>query len=231
MGRMKSHLFRLTGLFVAALLLSLADSAPAADKKPKPPRATPSPTDQLDSARVATRKQPALAVEATLQRDKFELHLKARRVTDDWELIIAGKQPLTVIRKDGNYFLSEDGGKTWRPTLPDDDLVLAVMAPLESSSTVGDPSRRPAYQSLGKENVNGEELLHLRLVPEPGDKIDLQTLPEAWLVSDGHNGWLLRRSRSSITLFKKMVFADVTYTALPADTTIEGPAENTPTRQ
>ena len=230
MGCMKSHLFRLTVLFVAALLLSLVESAPAADKKPKPPKATPSPTDQLESARVATRKLPGLAVEATLKRDKFELRLKVRRVADDWELSIAAQQPMTVVRKDGNYYLSDDGGKSWRTTQPDDDLVTAVMAPLENSKMVGDPSRRPAYQSVGKEYVNGEELIHLRLVPEPGDKTAVQDLPEAWLVSDGRIGWLVRRSRSSANLFKQMVSADITYEALPAGATIEGPAANTPAK-
>jgi hypothetical protein len=227
---MKSLLFRLTGLFVATLLLSLVQSASAADKKPKPPRATPSPTDQLESARVATRKLPAVAVDATIKREKFELRLKVRRVLDDWELSLAGKQPMTVVRKDGNYFLSEDGGKTWRPTQPDDDLVSAVMGPLENGKSVGDPSRRPAYQPLGKENVNGEELIHLRLIPEPGDKIDAQELPEQWLVSDGRNGWLLRRSRSSTILFNQTVNADITYEALPGDAAIEAPVADLPTK-
>ena len=177
---------------------------------------------------MATRKLPALAVDATIQREKFELRLKVRRVADDWELSIEGKQPMTIVRKDGNYFLSDDGGKSWRPTLPDDDLVAAVMAPLESGTISGDPSRRPTYQSLGKETVNGEELLHLRLVPDKDDKVDVNDLPEQWLVSDGRNGWLLRRSRSPVTLFKQMVNADITYSALPTDTTIEAPEVSAP---
>jgi hypothetical protein len=227
---MKLHLFRLTGLFVAMLLLSLVPSASAADKKPKVPRATPSPTDQLESARVATRKLPALAAEGTIKRESFELRLKVRRVLDDWELSLVGKQPMTVVCKDGNYYLSQDGGKSWRPTQPDDDLVSAVMAPLENGKSVGDPSRRPAYQTLGKESVNGEELIHLRLIPEPGDKIDAQELPEQWLVSDGRNGWLLRRSRSSIILFKQTVTADITYEALPGDAAIEVPFVGLPAK-
>ena len=67
-------------------------------------------------------------------------------------------------------------------------------------------------------------------MPEPGDKIDVQELPEDWLVSDGRTGWLLRRARSLATLFKQTVNADITYAALPADTTIEGPAANTPAK-
>ena len=180
MEYMKSHLFRMIGLLVAALLFSLVESAPAADKKPKAPKATPSPTDQLESARVATRKLPALAADATMKREKFELRLKVRRVADDWELSIAGQQPMTVVRKDGNYYLSEDGGKTWRPTLPDDDLVSAVMAPLETGPSVGS-MRRATYEALGKETVNGVDLLHLRLVPETEGKVDTKDAPEQWL--------------------------------------------------
>jgi hypothetical protein len=245
---MKSLLFRLTALLVAALLPALAKSAPAADKKTtpvadkkttpvaekkatsvaekkgKPPRATPSPTDQLESARVATRKQPMLAAEATFKRDKFELHLKVRRVADDWELVLLGKQPMTIVRKDGSYFLSDDGGKTWRPTLPDDELAASVFEPLESTTVAGATSHRPTYESLGKEDVNGEELLHLRVEPNPSDKTEAAEPPAAWLVSDGRNGWLLRRLHTTTTLFKQTVSADITYTKLPNGTTIEVPS-------
>src|SRR5438309_1054654 len=100
MRRMKSHLFRLTGIFTTALLLSFVASASAAsDKKKKSPA---SPADQLDAARTATKKLPSLAADATFKREKFELHLKVRRVGDDWEMTMAGKQPLNMIRKDGS---------------------------------------------------------------------------------------------------------------------------------
>ncbi len=223
MGRMNTHLFRLTGIFVAALLLTLADSASAApDKKTKKPPA--SPTDQLEAARTATRKLPAVAVDAIMKREKFEIRLKARRVGDDWEMIMSGKQPMTLVRKDGNYFVSEDAGKTWRPTEPDDDLVSAVLAPLENGQALGDP-RRATYESLGKEKTpEGVELLHLRLVPDKDDKVDMNDLPQEWLVSDGKTGWLVRRSHSPVILFKQMVNADITYQALPKDAAIDGPA-------
>jgi len=94
---------------------------------------------------------------------------------------------------------------------------------LESGTMSGDSAHRPTYESLGKENVNGEELLHLRLASDPGDKADVKDLPENWLVSDGRTGWLLRRSRSTATLFKQLVSADITYEALPGDATIETP--------
>ena len=92
-----------------------------------------------------------------------------------------------------------------------------------SAQSVGSP-RRPTYESLGKESVNGEELLHLRLVPETEDKVDAEgSARRQWLLSDGRNGWLLRRSRSTITLFKQTAIADITYEALPGDATIEAP--------
>ena len=219
MKDMKSHFFRLTGIFTAGLLLSLAASATAApDKKKKPA----SPTDQLDAARAATRKQPSLAADATFKREKFDLHLKVRRVGDDWEMVLAGKQPLDVIRKDGNYYVSSDEGKTWRTAPGDDDLVAAALAPLEGAQVVGTP-RRPTYEFVGKEKVDGKDLLHLRMVPEAGDKTEPDDLPQEWLVSDGKNGWFVRRSLSDAILFKQKVRADITYEVLPKDSKIETP--------
>src|SRR3569832_677950 len=101
MRRMKTHFFRFTGIFTAALLLSLSASASAAPDKKK--KAAP-PTDQLDAARAATKKLPSLAADATFKREIFELHLKVRRVGDDWEMTMADKQPLNMIRKDGSYY-------------------------------------------------------------------------------------------------------------------------------
>jgi hypothetical protein len=224
---MKTHLFRLTGIFVAALLLTVAHPAFAA--KPKPAKAPASPTDQLEAARTATRKLPTLAVDATIKREKFEIRLRVRRVGEDWELVMTGKQPLNAVRKDGKYYLSDDEGKTWRMTQPDDYLVTAVMAPLENGQVVGSP-RRVTYESLGKEAVDGVDLLHLRMVPDKGDKVDLNELPQEWLISDGRNGWLLRRSHSFAILFKQMVNADITYAPLPKDATIEAPAVNVPAK-
>lgn len=230
MGRMKTHLFRLTGIFVAALLLSLAPAAPAAPDKKTRTKTPVTPTDQLEAARTATRKLPAVAVDAIMKREKFEIRLKVRRVGDDWELVIAGKQPMTVVRKGGQYFLSEDEGKNWRPTQPDDDLVTAVMAPLENGQVVADP-RRATYESLGKEkSPEGVELLHLRLVPDKDDKVDVNDLPQAWLVSDGKTGWLVRRSHSFAVLFKQLVSADIIYLPLPKDAAIEAPVVNTPAK-
>lgn len=224
MCRMKLHLNRLTGILAAALSLALVGSTHAApDKKAK--KSTPAPTDQFDAARAAIRKQPGIAVDATFKRDKFELHLKVRLVGDDWEMVIAGKQPLKLVRKDGKYFVSEDDGKTWRPTTPDDDLVSAVLAPLEEGQSAGGP-RRATYEAVGKEKVDGVDLLHLRMVPEPGDKTDANDLPQVWLAPEGHNGWIVRRSRSTETLFKQAVTADVTYEALPKDATIPTPEVN-----
>jgi hypothetical protein len=229
MWRMKTHLFRLKGILVVALLLSFVGSAFAApDKKSK--KSTPAPTDQLEAARAATKKLPALAIDATLKREKFELRLKVRRVGEDWEMIMTGKQPMNAIRKDGNYYISDDEGKTWRTTQPDDELVTAVMAPLENGQVVGSP-RRVTYESLGKEKVDGAELLHLRMVPQPGDKVDANDLPQEWLASDGHGGWLVRRSHSFAILFKQMVNADITYEPLPKDAAIEAPVINAPAKQ
>ncbi|MEP6669787.1 MAG: hypothetical protein ABJF10_11575 [Chthoniobacter sp.] len=227
---MKTHLFRLTGIFATALLLSLAPAAPAAPEK-KPKTKTPAtPTDQLEAARTATRKIPALAVDAILKREKFEIRLKVRRVGDDFEMTLAGKQPMTVVRKDGTYFLSEDEGKTWRPTQPDDELVTAVLAPLENGPLVGDP-RRATYESLGKEKTpEGVELLHLRLVPNKDDKVDMNDLPQEWLASDGKTGWLVRRSHSFAVLFKQLVNADITYQVLPKDAAIETPVVGAPAK-
>jgi hypothetical protein len=224
---MKTHLFRFTGIFTAALLLSLSGSASAApDKKKKAPA---SPTDQLDAARAATKKLPSLAADATFKREKFELHLKVRRVGDDWEMTMAGKQPLNMIRKDGSYYISDDEGKTWRPTAGDDELVTAVMAPLDSGQVVGSP-RRVTYESLGKEKVDGTELLHLRVAPDAGDKGDPNDLPQEWLAADGKTGWLVRRSHSPAILFKQMVNADITYEALPKDAKIEAPVASVPAK-
>lgn len=222
---MKPHFFRLTGIFAAGLLLSLMASATAAaDKKKKQPA---TPTEQLDAARAATRKQPALAADATFKREKFDLHLKVRRVGDDWEMVVVGKQPLEVIRKDGNYYVSDDEGKTWRATTGDDDLVAAALAPLENAQVVGNP-RRVTYDSMGKDKVDGKDLLHLRMVPEAGDKTDPNDLPQEWLISDGKNGWLVRRSLSDAILFKQKVHADITYQALPKDAKIETPTVSAP---
>lgn len=226
MRGMKSHLFRWTGIFAAGLLLALAASATAApDRKKKPA----SPTDQLDAARAATRKLPALSADATFKREKFELHLKVRRIGDDWEMVMSGKQPMDVVRKDGSYYVSEDDGKTWRTAVGDDDLVAAVLAPLESGQVVGNP-RRATYDSLGKEKVDGKDLLHLRMVPDTGDKTDPNDLPQEWLVPEGKNGYLVRRSQSEAILFKQIVHADITYEALPKDAKIETPTVSAPAK-
>jgi len=230
MGRMKTHLFRLTGIFATALLLSLAPAAPAAPDKKTKSKTPVTPTDQLEAARTATRKLPALAADAIMKREKFEIRIKVRRVGDDYELILAGKQPMMFVRKDSQYFLSEDEGKTWRPTQPDDELVTAVMAPLENGQIVGDP-RRAIYESLGEEKTAaGVKLLHLRLVPEKDDKVDGNDLPQEWLISDGKTGMLVQRSHSSAILFKQLVNADITYQALPKDTALNGPAASAPAR-
>jgi len=224
---MKSHLFRLTGIFAAGLLLSTAVSATAApDRKKKPA----SPTDQLDAARAATRKLPALAADATFKRESFELHLKVRRVGDDWDMVLSGKQPMEIIRKDGSYYVSDDEGKTWRSTAGDDDLAAAALAPLEGGQVVGTP-RRVTYELVGKEKVEGKDLVHLRMVPDAGDKTDPNDLPQEWLVPEGKNGWLVRRSQSNAILFKQTVHADIIYEALPKDAKIETPTLTAPEKK
>ncbi len=72
----------------------------------------------------------------------------------------------------------------------------AVIAPLENGPIIDNP-RRVNYELLGKETVDGKDLLHLRVVPDPADKVDTNDLPEEWLASDGKSGWLLRRSPTS----------------------------------
>lgn len=219
---MKTHLFRPMGILVTALLLSLGATAPAAPEKKPKTKALVTPTDQLEAARTATRKLPALSADATIKRDGFEVHLRVRRVGDDWDLAMTGKQSLRLLRKDGNYFVSDDDGKTWRPTEPDDSFVTLVMGPLESGLVVGSP-RRATYEALGKDSMNGMDLLRLRLVPEKDDKMDVNELPQEWLISDGHNGWLMRRARVPVMLFKHTATADVVYEPLPNNTAIAAP--------
>lgn len=219
---MKTHLFRLTGILVAALLLSQAGPASAAPEKKSKTKAPVTPTDQLEAARTATRKLPALSADATIQREKFELHLKVRRVGDDWDLVMTGKQSLRLLRKDGSYYVSDDDGKTWRPTEPDDSFVTLVLSPLESGQIVGSP-RRATYEALGKEPMNGVDLLHLRLVPEKDDKTEANELAQEWLAPEGRNGWLVRRSRVPVILFKHTAIADVVYEPLPATSVIASP--------
>lgn len=219
---MKTHLFRSMGIFAAALLLSSGAPLSAAPEK-KPKTKTPAtPTDQLEAARAATRKLPALSADATIKRDKFELYLKVRRVGDDWDLTMTGSQSLRLLRKDGNYYVSDDDGKTWRPTEPDDSFVTLAMGPLESGVVVGSP-RRATYEAVGKESANGVDLLHLRFVPEKDDKTEASELPQEWLAPEGKNGWVVRRSRVPVILFKHTAIADVIYESLPAGTAIAAP--------
>ncbi len=219
---MKTHLFRLTGILVATLLLSQSAPASAAPDKKSKTKAPVTPTDQLEAARTATRKLPALAADATIQRDSFQLHLKVRRVGDDWDLIMTGKQSLRLLRKDGSYYVSDDDGKTWRPTEPDDSFVTLVLSPLESGQIVGSP-RRATYEALGKEPMNGVDLLHLRMVPEKDDKTEPNELAQEWLTPEGRNGWLVRRSRVPVILFKHTAIADVVYEPLRGNSVIASP--------
>lgn len=220
---MKTHLFRSMGIFSAALLLSLGATVSAApEKKSKTTKAPATPTDQLEAARTATRKLAAISADATIQRDKFELHIKVRKVGDDWDLVMSGKQSLRLLRKDGSYYVSDDDGKTWRPTEQDDTFVTLVMSPLESGLVVGSP-RRATYEAVGKEAANGVELLHLRLVPEKEDKTDVNDLPQEWLAPEGRNNWVVRRSRVPVMLFKQTAIADIVYEPLAANATIAAP--------
>lgn len=219
---MKTHLFRSMGIFVAASLLSLGATSSAAPDKKSKPKAPVSPTDQLEAARTATRKLPALSVDATIKRDPFELHIKVRKVGDDWDLALSGKQSLRLLHKDGNYYVSDDDGKSWRPTEPDDSFVTLLMGPLDSGLVVGSP-RRPTYELGGKEPANGVDLLHLRVAPEKDDKGDVNDLPQEWLAPEGRTGWVVRRSRVPVTLFKQSATADVIYEPLPANTAIAAP--------
>ncbi|EDY17043.1 hypothetical protein CfE428DRAFT_5388 [Chthoniobacter flavus Ellin428] len=95
---------------------------------------------------------------------------------------------------------------------------------------MGNP-RRPTYESVGKEKVDGKDLVHLRMVPDAGDKTDPQDLPQEWLVPEGKNGWLVRRSQSNAILFKQTVHADITYEALPKDAKIETPTVTAPEKK
>ena len=219
---MKTHLFRSMGIFAAALLLSLGATASAAPEKKPKTKAPATPTDQLEAARTATRKLAALSVDATIKRDPFELHIKVRKVGDDWDLALSGKQSLRLLHKDGSYFVSDDDGKTWRLTEQDDTFLALVMGPLESGLVVGSP-RRATYEAVGKEAANGVDLLHLRLVPEKEDKTDVNDLPQDWLAPEGRTGLLVRRSRVPVMLFKHTATADVIYEPLPANAAIAAP--------
>ena len=117
MGHMKSHLFRLTGLFRGGTAAFLGGIRVCSGQKIEDAEGH-ALADGSSSSRLAWRRGLWRAgAEATIKREKFELRL-VRRVADDWELSIAGKQPLTVVRKDGDYCLSDDDGKTWRQALP-----------------------------------------------------------------------------------------------------------------
>jgi hypothetical protein len=230
---MKSFVIRLLGTIAVALVLGASGSALAAPKKPKAtptPAPPPAAVDQLDAARKVTRSLASVGIDATLRRGTFEIHLQAQRVGVDWEVVIDGKEPIRLIYKGGNYFVSNDDGQSWRPTKPDDDFVMAIVAPLETGKLIGDPPHRATYESLGTETVNGEQLMHLRLVPDKGDKVDINGPAEEWLASDGHGGWLLRRTKSPVTFLQKMVYADIRYVALPSDAKVDGPETDVPAK-
>jgi hypothetical protein len=230
---MKTFEIRSALVFATAFVLLTGGAALAAPKKPKPaktpvPPPTVTATDQLETARTATRNLPALEIDATLRRATFELRLQVRRVGVDWEVKLAGKEPLWEVHKNGSYYVSTDEGRTWRPTKPDDDFVTVAMAPLENGKLVGTPPRRPTYEFLVAESENGGPLQHLRLVPEKGDEVDANGLPEEWLIGDGKGGWLVRRSKCTLTLFKNLVQADVRYEVLPEGTKVDGPEGDAP---
>jgi hypothetical protein len=230
---MNSFVIRLLATIAVTLVLGSSGPALAAPKKPKPgktpvPPPTVTATDQLESARTATRNLPALEIEAIFRRGDFELRLKARRVGVDWEVKLGGKQPLWQVHKSGNYYVSTDEGRTWRASKSDDDFVTAVMAPLENGQLVGNPPRKPTYEFLVADAENGAPLQHLRLVPEKGDEVDPNGLPEEWLIGDSKGGWLVRRTKSTLTLFKNLVYADVRYEALPEGAKVDGPEDDSP---
>lgn len=137
-------------------------------------------------------------------------------------LILANNDKISLIHAQGRDLIKE-AGKEWRKTDPDLALRNIVWAPLTPSVDARDDYTPPRVESLGTVEENGEQLLHLRLVPAGQRQGDDDSLPHYWLAAVADGNWVVRRVRALTKLGEQVIQVDARFAKIGQAPKIELP--------
>ena len=129
----------------------------------------------------------------------------------------------SFVHAQGHDLIKNSGEKEFHETQPDPALRNIVWAPLTPSLDARDDYTPWRVESLGTEDKDGEQVLHLRLVPGGQRQGDDDSLPNYWLAAAGKGNWVVRRVRAFTTLGELVVQVDAHFAKIGQAPKIELP--------
>ena len=138
-------------------------------------------------------------------------------------IMVANNDNISFIHAQGHDLIKKSGEKEWRKTEPDLALRNIVWAPLTPSVDARDGYTPPRVESLGMAKENGEQLLHLRLVPAGQRQGDDDSLPYYWLAEVADGNWVVRRVRALTSLGDQVIQVDARFAKIGQAPKIELP--------
>jgi hypothetical protein len=126
-------------------------------------------------------------------------------------LILGNNDEISFIHAQDHDWIKKSDEKEWRKTEPDPALRNLVWAPLTPSVDARDDYKAPRVESLGTMKEDGEQVLHLRLVPAGQHQSDDDSLPNYWLAEVGEGNWVVRRVRAVTIWGENVVQVDARF--------------------